>query len=238
MKRIICATLSFPLAVLGQPVAFNFDSGEMSASCILDSGRTAKPKDSALPDHDEARGSGVLVMENAERGGVFIKAPQTGDDVLEKAISQLTFCMAFRASPLSASPVFLERLAGGSSENVGFFRFRSQSNAVDDFERRGTFRFYTKGADGKSISATSTAPWIQQDNTWNWVGMVFDKGRVAFYLNGERLGEEIKLPLEEIPGISDSSYYMRGGYGFVGSLDDLVIIPGKGLHRCGDACHL
>lgn len=225
-KRIICAMLALPLTALGQPSAFNFDAGDTTAFCILDSERTAKPKDSVHPDSDGERG-GILVMENADRGGVFIKSPQPAEDVLGAPISQLTVCMAFRASPLSASPVFLERLVGGTSENNGFFRFRSQSHSKDDYEKRGTMRFAIKDAEGKSHNATSTVPWIQQDNTWNWVGLVFDKGLVVFYLNGDRLGDGIHLPVEKIPGADASSYYVRAGYGFVGALDDLVVIPGK-----------
>lgn len=229
MKRIICAALAFPLVALGQPVAFDFDSGETTASCILDSGRTAKPKDSAHPDHNEARGSGVFIMENSERGGVFIKSPQPDDDVLGKAISQLTVCMAFCASPLSQAPTFLERLVGSTASNKGFFRFRSQSHSKDDNEKLGTMRFEVRDEQGNPYSAASTIPWIQQNNTWYWVGLVFDKGRITFYLNGEQLGDEIQLPLEEIPGSEGLSYFWRGGYGFIGAFDDLLIIPGNAL---------
>lgn len=228
IRHVLCAALAIPLVAVGQPVVFDFESGQLPASCILESGRVAQPKgDFVRAGADEVRGGGVFLTENAERGGVFIRSSRADADVLTESLPALTVCVAFRANPLSASPVFLERLAGGSSENAGFFRFRSQSNDGDDNERRGTLRFYTKGADGRAVSATSTVPWIQQANAWNWVGLVFDKGRVTFYLNGERLGDDISIPLEEIPTTDGNSYYLRGGYGFVGAFDDLAILPGK-----------
>lgn len=228
-KRIICMVLAIPLAALGQPAVFNFDSGEIPASCVLDSGRTAQPKGNFVqPGTDETRASGVFITEDEGRGGVFIRSPRADDDVMGQALSAFTVCLAFRASsPLSASPIFLERLVGSTSGNAGFFRFRSQSNSGSDNERRCTFRFGVKSAKGEDVNATSTVPWIQQENVWNWVGMVFDKGRVTFYLNGERAGDDIHLPVEEIPAADGKSYYIRGGYGFVGAFDDLAFIPGK-----------
>lgn len=227
-RRILSLALLMPWVAQGQPAAFNFDSGAMPAPCILESKRTAEPRRgvSVEPGRDEVRASGVLVTEDAARGGVFIRTLPY-DDTLGEAFSQLTVCLAFRASPLSSSPVFLERLVGGTSRNPGVFRFRSQSNSGDDHERRGTLRLYVGTAEGKTISVASTTPWIQQENAWNWVGVVFNKGRVVFYLNGERLGDEVQLSVEEIPGTGEASYFLRGGYGFAGAFDDLVIVPGK-----------
>lgn len=227
-RLILYTTILIPLVTQGQPAAFNFESGAMPAPCVLESKRTAEPRKGVAvqPGTDEARAGSVMVTGDASRGGVFIRA-LSDDDTLGESLSQLTVCLAFRASPLSASPVFLERIVGGTSRNPGVFRFRSQSNSKDDHERRGTLRLYVGNSEGQTVTATSTISWIQQDNVWNWVGMVFDKGRVVFYLNGERLGDEVRLSVEEIPSPGESSYYLRSGYGFVGAFDDLVIIPGK-----------
>ncbi len=209
---------------------FNFESGLLPDNCALDSGRTAEEKgENAYAETEEGKtnGSVVCVTQDVNRGGVFVRSRRP-DDALGGELSAFTVCFAFRASPLSATPVFLERLVGGTSDNTGFFRFRSQSNSGGGGgEQRGTFRFYTKDASGNSVSVTSSVPWIQQENNWYWVGMVFDKGRVAFYLDGERVGDELFLPVESIAGSDGRSYFLRSGYGFVGAFDDLAIVPGR-----------
>jgi len=212
--------------------AFTFESGGFPDVCILDSGRNAKPKGNGSvigPDETGGRSSQVCLTQDAERGGVFIVSENPGADPLGAELKALTIILAFRASPASPSPVFVERLVGGSSNNPGFFRFRSQSNSGDTKERTGTLRFYLNPVAGESLSAASTAPWTQIENAWNWVGLVFDHGRVRFYLNGERLGDEVNLPVESIPGAEGKPYAIRAGYGFTGALDDLVILPGKAL---------
>lgn len=226
---LIC--LGTHAASASDAAAFNFETG-FPESCILESGRTARPKnDMARVGADEkGRSSNVCLSENPNRGGVFIRPVEPADtDALGKSFPALTVCMAFRASPASSSPTFLERLVGGTSDHVGFFRFRSQMSSGDDHERRGTLRFSTKTPGGESEGAASTESWILQENVWNWVGVVFDRGRVAFYVNGERLGNVVDLPLEEIPGAEGSPYFVRAGYGFSGAFDDLFVLPGKAL---------
>lgn len=212
--------------------AFTFESGIFPDSCILESGRTTQPKGETAtlaPDETGEKASQVCNTLDSERGGVFIRSEHPESDPLAEPLEALTISLSFRSSPVTPSPVFLERLAGGSSDNPGFFRFRSQSNSGDTKERTGTFRLYLNTPTGESLSATSTAPWTLRENIWNSVALVFNRGRVLFYLNGERLGDEVVLPLEAIPGTNGSPYFLRAGYGFTGAFDDLVIVPGKAL---------
>ncbi len=231
MSIRMIAALASPLVAWAQPAVFTFESGQWPEYCVLESGRAARPKgDTARVGKDEhGRKSGVCLTADPNRGGVFIHSPQPDTDVLGEPLAALTVSLTFRSSLVSRSPVFFERLVGGTSENTGFFRFRAQSNSGDELERWGNLRLYTKTAEGKSIAVVSTASWIQQEDVWNQVGLVFKHGRVVFYVNGERLGDEVELPLEAIPGAEGRSYYLRSAYGFVGAFDDLVVLPGKAL---------
>lgn len=232
MKKIIllASAVLLPAAAFGQAVAFTFETPGLPATCELGSGGETATKSAAVRhEHDAEREGGVCVTEDVERGGVFVRDGMKGTGAMAEPVKQMTVAMAFRSNPVSTSPVFMERIVASSSNTPGFFRFRAQRNGGDDHERRGTLRFGVTGPDGQGHTATSTISWSQLANAWNWVGMVYDQGRVTFYLNGEELGEPVEVPVQEIPGTEGRSYFVRSGYSFIGAFDDLVFLPQKAL---------
>lgn len=221
-----------PLIAGATPMAFTFETGEPPDACELGSNFLTAPKHESVThakDENRPNGPGVCITGDEPRGGVFIREGREQKGVMDEPLKSLTLAVAFRSNPVSATPVFVERLVRSSSSNPGFFRFRAQRNGGDDQERRGTLRFTAMGNEGKTLSAASTIAWSQVSDAWNWVGLVFNEGKVTFYLNGEVLGDELETELKEIPGADGASHFVRGGYGFVGAFDDLVILPNKAL---------
>lgn len=234
MKRLVyfAAILLSPVVAVGAPMAFTFETDQLPDTCELGSGSLTDAKHESVKhakDENRTNGPGVCMTGDEARGGVVIRSPQGQKGIMDEALKSLTIAVAFRSNPVSASPVFAERLVQSTSGHPGFFRFRAQRNGGDDQERQGTLRFTATGEQGASVSAASKVAWSQMADAWNWVGVVFNEGTVTFYLNGEVLGDEQAVSLKEIPGANGASHFVRAGYGFQGAFDDLVILPNKAL---------
>lgn len=230
--RFFLPIMFAPLMAVAAPMAFTFETGELPDSCELDSGLLTSTKHESVThgrDENRPNGPGVCITGDEGRGGVTVREGHGQKLVMDEPLKSLTLAIAYRSNPVSASPVFVERMVRSSSSNPGFFRFRAQRNGGDDHERRGTLRFTATAGEGKGIAATSTIAWSEVADAWNWVGLVFNDGKVTFYLNGEVLGDEVETELKEIPGAEAASHFVRAGYGFIGAFDDLVILPNKAL---------
>lgn len=236
MKRhaliLLLLAVASPNLLASDPAGFDFEFGEFPGDGILDSGRRVEPKGEFVrtgADPLGERKGKVCLTEDASRGGVFVRPESKEGDPLGGALSALTVCLSFEASPVSASSIFLERLVAGSSATPGFFRFGNQSNTGDDLQRTGTLRFYAFNEKGQPVVATSTEPWVQDEKVWHWVACVIEPGRVTFYLDGDRLGDPVEIDLQGIAAAGDQSYFLRAGYGFLGAFDDLLVVPNQAL---------
>lgn len=215
-----------------ESLVFDFESGALPANSLAEGAWEAGSSDpGVLVALDEAgtRAGQVCLTGDEAKGGLFLRAYEGDESLLRQGRDEFTVSLAVRAGPVSASPVFFERLSGGSSQKTGLMRFRSQGNSGDDHGRKGTLRFYVRDENGEMRTATSTVPWQQAEGVWHQVAFVFSAGSVTFYLDGERLGDPVDLGLARIPDVPDPTSYVRVGYGFKGSMDDLVILPGKAL---------
>ena len=236
MKRSIilafAGVLLFAVAgSAGDAAAFDFEREGPSSPCLLGSGRDAVAADKEAGFKKENRGgveTHVLAFSNGARSGAVIRCPAGHGDAIFGPLGQLTLSLAFRSDPVVATPCYFQRI-NGSSTRPGFLRFNSQNNSGDELERKGTFRFTVTDADGKNHTAASTAPWEARHGEWHRVAVVFDKGNVRFYLDGELWGNPVAIPLEVIPESEARPESIRAGFGFSGAIDDLVIAPGRAL---------
>ncbi len=229
---VLLLMLSPWVSIAAEGMIFDFESGIFPNDSLQGGNAWLQPADVGVQIEsdqvDKSRGN-VCTNDNENRGGVVLRSKQIDNAILRDAWSTLTVCLLFRASPVSTTPVFFERLSAASSDHVGFFRFSNQSNSGDDHIRKGTLRINARKETGEVVSAISTLPWVQMDSTWHWVAFVFDAGKVRFLVDGEPLGEPIDLQLNQIPAVKDEKYLLRSGFGFRGGFDDLLILPGRAL---------
>jgi len=207
-------------------LATGFDDGRLPAT--LKGGRLVEGVGDGAQARVEniggERGS-VAVLQLPEKGegdrGLQISADQR--DPLHGELSVFSIGMRFKAEEAPRTAVFFQRMMA-SRKKPGFFAFYSQSNAERNGSRIATFRFTATGMEGTPQTIASKPTWTFTPGKWHHVLMIFNRGQVQFFLDGEALGETEKLPsLETIPALQRSSKSFRMAIGFEGSVDDIVI---------------
>ncbi len=212
-----------PLAAESPGAVFDFEAKEFPVGARGEAPYTARGKHASLR-REAAPRNGVAAVEE-EKGEVSILL--TPDDVLLGELEALTVSIFYKVDEAVSTPVYVKRIRN-SSGNVGYFSFINQNNSGDEAERRGTFRFgVTTEEGGKGVASTES--WALTPGKWNAVAAVFEKGVVSFYLNGDPVGRPQELGVAAIPAMEGGKGSLRTGGGYVGLLDDLVVLPNRAL---------
>ncbi len=204
-------------AFAGETSLFPLESVGKDGACALGSGRTLSSGSATLNEAEGRRGlqlGGETPLSLAPRGGA---------DPLGEALSELTISLAIHADDVAAYPVYFERFTKGGRGIPGFFYFYSQTRRGTAAERQTDLRFAFTGPDGERRLFVSPRRLTVRQGEWRHVACVVGGGKIAFYVDGEPLGDP--LPFEEpIPPLP-KPWWFRAGGDFTGMVRQLVVAP-------------
>lgn len=166
--------------------------------------------ENAAQNSDKARfGKGSLLIKGGLAWETMIEAAEW--EPFRGEIRQMTISAWVRPSGLESFVVFW-RLPS-ALEWPGFFQFSSLGGEKNPLYFAVTGPGAEQDAKGEQHQVLSTQSVSFLPDEWNHLALTFNEGEVTFYVNGERVGAPVTVPIDTIPAITNPQPSMKAAAG-------------------------